>query len=128
MIAGKHCVVFYKNKWLRAEFVEKPMANKVKVCFVDYGTIDIVATSQCRLIKKYFSTIPKRCFSGALEFIKPIENRDVELRLVHRFNELVRDKQLIGFVKKVDHKVKDDWNLKRFCYFICMFLISSNNY
>lgn len=105
MIVGNACVAFYKNKWLRAEFLDKPIDKTIRVCFVDYGTIDVVQISKCRQISEYFSSIPKFCFPGVLDFMKKIENPDKELSLVRRFCEMVRNKPLIGYVNEVDYNV-----------------------
>lgn len=107
MIVGNACIVCHNDKWLRAEFIEKPVNDTIKVCFVDYGTIDVVSTSQCHYISKYFSAIPKCCYPGALESIDPIDNSDIELALVQSFCELIRNKPLAGLVTEVDRKVSD---------------------
>lgn len=106
MVAGNACAVSHENKWLRAELIDKPVNSKIKVCFVDYGTIDVVDITQCRLINKYFSSIPRLCFPGALEFIEPFESVDKELKLVQHFCEMVRNKSLVGLVETVDHTVR----------------------
>lgn len=106
MVAGNACLVSYKNKIVRAEFMEAPINDKVKVCFVDYGTMNFVGIAECYRIKKYFSSIPKRCFPGALDLIEPIESSDKELKIIQRFCKMVRDKPLVGFVTKVDVKVR----------------------
>lgn len=106
MIVGDACVVFYVDKWLRAEFIKQPLNDTVKVCLVDFGTIVIVKVSLCRYILNYFCSMPKRCYVGALEFIDPINNRDMELKLVQNFCTMANDKPLVGMVIKVDLKVR----------------------
>lgn len=105
MIVGGACVVFHKRKWLRAEFIERPVNGEIKVCFVDYGTIDVVATSECLYINHHFSSIPKWCYAGALEFIEPIDDRNIEVKLTHHFCNMVKNKPLVGFMKTVDQEV-----------------------
>lgn len=105
MIEGNACAALYKNKWMRAEFIERPVDDKVKVCFVDFGTIDVINVSQCRYLKHIFSSIPKICYPGALEFIQPIKNQEIEQKLVQSFCKMVQDKPLVGFVINVDYEV-----------------------
>lgn len=118
MVVGNACVVFCTHKWMRAQFVETPLNDKVKVYFVDYGTISVVNVSQCRFISKYFSTIPKLAYCGALEFIDPFENHSIELELVDKFCKLGRCKPLVGFVTKVDYNVR----------FVCLMTFSLFTY
>lgn len=105
MVAQNSCLVTYKQRVLRAEFLDVPVKGKVKVCFVDYGTVDMVDISQCRRMNKYFSLIPKLCFPGALE-LDPIKSGFIkESVLVQRFCKMVRNKPLCGYVTQVDGKV-----------------------
>ncbi|KAG4070966.1 hypothetical protein HA402_001403 [Bradysia odoriphaga] len=106
MVPGNACLVAHKEKVLRAEFLEKPVNGKVIVCFVDYGTVDVVHISQCHRINKYFALIPKLCFPGALELGLMISGRESESALIQRFCKMVVDKPLCGYVTRVDRKNK----------------------
>lgn len=106
MIAGNVCAVSYENNWLRAEFLEAPVNDQIKVCFVDYGTIDEVGIEQCHHMSEDFSSIPRLCYPGSLEFIAPIDNPFTEMELVLNFRKMVRHKPLAGHVTKVDYKVR----------------------
>ncbi|XP_037049369.1 uncharacterized protein LOC119083690 [Bradysia coprophila] len=104
MVPGIACLVAHKEKVLRAEFLEKPVNGKVTVCFVDYGTVDVVHISQCHRINKYFALIPKLCFPGALELGLMPSGRESESALIQRFCKMVEDKPLCGYVTRVDRK------------------------
>lgn len=106
MIVGSACLVSYRDKVLRAEFMEEPENDKVKVCLVDYGTFAVVDVTVCRRIYKYFTTIPKRCYPGALILIQPTGNEEKDRIVVQRFCEIVRGKLLWGYVSELDHAVR----------------------
>lgn len=105
MIPGNACAVSYKNKWFRAEMLEAPANDKIKVCFVDYGTIDDVGIAQCYYLSKDFTSIPKLCYPGTLECIDKTENPFIASKLVRHFSKMVQNKPLAGVVTKVDYKV-----------------------
>lgn len=105
IVVGNCCLVTHEKKVLRAEFVSEPIGDKVKVRFVDYGTVDMVNISDCRRMDRYFAAIPRMCFAGALELAPTKSWVAKESMLVDRFRKMVRNKPLCGYVTQVDRKV-----------------------
>lgn len=101
---GYACAALYENIWHRAEILEKPQRETVKVFFVDYGTIDRVAITDIRYLLDTFSIIPKLCHRGTLDFVKPINHR-WDNNATSFFLSLIQDRKLVTGVSEIDSKV-----------------------
>ena len=104
MRTGYACAAMYQNIWHRGEIQEKPKDEKVKIYFVDYGTIDDIPITDVRYLLANFCHTPKLCHRGTLDFVKPIRyswNNEATFFFIN----LVRNKKLIGGVSEIDGKV-----------------------
>lgn len=102
---GYACAAMYEKIWHRAEIIEEPKRESVKVFFVDYGTIGEVAIKDLRYLLDTFCSIPKLCYRGTLDFVKPINCRwDTEATSF--FISLIEDVKLVAGVSEIDCKVR----------------------
>lgn len=101
---GYACAAKYGQIWHRAEILEQPKGETVKVFFVDYGTIDQVSVNDVRYLIDSFAAIPKLCLRGTLDFIKPRNSRWVA-EDTNFFKSLIEDAKLVTGVSEVDCKV-----------------------
>lgn len=97
------CAVFYPNKWCRAEVITPPDDSyRLKLLFVDYGTIEYVSVETLHYISKDLCKIPRLCHRGALAFINPCVNYEIEQKIVKTFCELVADIPLVAVFSHID--------------------------
>lgn len=104
MRKGYACAAMFQNIWHRGEIQEKPKDEKVKIRFVDYGTIDAIPITDVRYLLNSFCHTPKLCHRGTLDFVKPL-HYSWSNEATFFFINLVRNKKLIGGVSEIDGKV-----------------------
>lgn len=104
MRKGYACAAIYQNIWHRGEIQGTPKDEKVKIFFVDYGTVDEIPITDVRYLWDSFCRTPKLCHRGTLDFVKPIRyswNNETTFFFIN----LVKNKKLIGGVSEIDCKV-----------------------
>lgn len=105
--SGYACAALYDNIWHRGEVQGLPKDGKVKIFFVDYGTVDQVAICDVRYLLDSFCFAPKFCHRGTLDFVQPLSYRwHIDATLF--FIGLVENKKLFAGVSEIDIKVSCD--------------------
>ncbi|XP_037047610.1 uncharacterized protein LOC119082251 [Bradysia coprophila] len=97
---GHVCAAFYANKWSRAEILSHD-DDRLKLLFVDYGTIDYVSIEDTRYLYADVCEIPRLCHRGALAFLEPLRNNQLEQKIIKIFCEMVADRSLIAVFSSV---------------------------
>ncbi|XP_075167228.1 tejas isoform X2 [Haematobia irritans] len=68
---GQVCAALFNDMWHRGEIVGPASSNKVKVSFVDYGTVCDVDITNIKYLCSCFSQLPAQALRGSLSHIKP---------------------------------------------------------
>ncbi|XP_062707520.1 uncharacterized protein LOC115263988 isoform X1 [Aedes albopictus] len=100
---GLYCVAKFSNMWHRAKIVSDLMHNKVKVFYIDYGTVSEVELKEVKFMAKCFSSMPAQAMRASLAYVKPVGHRwtrDASWSLL----SLVYEKILYAYVVDVDRE------------------------
>lgn len=104
MQIGNVCAAYYADKWSRAEILSQD-SDRLKLLFVDYGTIDYVPIEQTRHLYAQLCEPSRLCHRGSLSFLKPLWNAQLEKKIVKIFCEMVAGKSLIAVLTDVDEVI-----------------------
>ncbi|XP_037916613.1 tudor domain-containing protein 5-like isoform X2 [Hermetia illucens] len=102
---GQVCCALFTGMWHRAQILEVPDVNKVKVFFVDYGTVSSVQLSEVKYLLSEFSSLPSQALRGSLAHIRPVQHR-WSRDATFTFLDMVSDLLLYAKATEVDYKEK----------------------
>lgn len=106
---GYACAALYAKMWHRGQIIGDVHDEKVSIFFVDYGTVDRVNIKDVRYLLSSFSTQPKLCHRGTLDFIKPRNtNQRWTVEATSFLISLVENRRLTAGITEIDSKVKFD--------------------
>lgn len=94
---GMRIVIYFLDQWDRAEVMSEvnPSSGKVRLFFIDYGTMESLHFSRCRLLLEEYASIPRKSFRGALYGVKPVgDSRLWNLHVTTKFINSIRNKVL----------------------------------
>lgn len=104
MQVGDACAAFFAGQWLRAELITQPNdSGRLKLLFVDFGTIAYVPIENVRCLTMDLYEIPRLCHRGVLDFIEPLDDHKSEQKIIKAFCEMVRDKSLMAVISHVNN-------------------------
>uniref|UniRef100_A0A1Q3EVP5 Tudor domain-containing protein 5 n=1 Tax=Culex tarsalis TaxID=7177 RepID=A0A1Q3EVP5_CULTA len=98
---GFYCMAKYHGQWHRAKIVSEYEHNKLKVFYIDYGTVALVELRDLKYMAKIFSDVPAQAMRASLAYVKPVNHRwtrDASWSLL----SLVFEKLLYAYVVDVD--------------------------
>lgn len=98
---GFYCMAKYHGQWHRAQIVSEYEHNKLKVFYIDYGTVALVELKDLKYMAKIFSEIPAQAMRASMAYVKPVNHRwtrDASWSLL----SLVYEKLLYAYVVDVD--------------------------
>lgn len=97
------CASFVSDRWLRAEVLSPPDENdRLKLLFVDFGTIDYVPVKNIRYLLSESCEIRRLCHRGILDFVEPVVDYKIELKIIKKFCEMVSNRSLVAVISDVD--------------------------
>lgn len=103
VIIGCYCAAFFLGMWHRAKIVEDLKMNRVKVFFIDYGTVSVLELKDVKFLAKSFKQTPAQCMRASLAYVKPIGHwwtHEASWELL----SLVTEKILHAYVVDVDRR------------------------
>lgn len=98
---GFYCMAKYHGQWHRAQIVSEYEHNKLKVFYIDYGTVAQVELRDLKYMAKIFADVPAQAMRASMAYIKPVNHRwtrDASWALL----SLVYEKLLYAYVVDVD--------------------------
>lgn len=98
---GFYCMAKYHGQWHRAQIVSEYEHNKLKVFYIDYGTVALVELKDLKYMAKIFSDVPAQAMRASMAYVKPVNHRwtrDASWSLL----SLVYEKLLYAYVVDVD--------------------------
>ncbi|KAK5650357.1 hypothetical protein RI129_001386 [Pyrocoelia pectoralis] len=102
---GMYCVASYNSEFHRAVIVNAMIniPNKVKVYYIDYGTVGAVASDSLKFLHKKFCGLPQQAVRARLCGIcPPTEKTQWSMEASSRFLELVHMRTLVAHVYHID--------------------------
>lgn len=100
---------------MRAEIISRPDEDdRLKLFFVDCGTIADVSVEDIRHLDTEYCQIPRLSHRGALESIEPLENYKMERKMINMFCKMVDDSSpmaIVGDIVEVSVSYK-----AKFCF------------
>ncbi|XP_055643324.1 tudor domain-containing protein 5-like [Toxorhynchites rutilus septentrionalis] len=102
-VVGLFCAAKYNGLWHRAKIVEAYLQTKVKVFYIDYGTVSEVELKDIKFLAKCFAQLPAQAMRASLAYVKPAAHRwtrNASLSLL----ALVYEKLLYAYIVDVDRK------------------------
>lgn len=103
VVDGLYCVAKYLGLWHRAKLVSEFTHNKVKVFYIDYGTVAELELKDVKYMAKCFAKMPAQAMRASLAYIKPVNHRwtrDAAWSML----SLVYEKILYAYVVDIDRK------------------------
>ncbi|XP_058445624.1 tudor domain-containing protein 5 [Malaya genurostris] len=103
VVVGFYCVAKFLGLWHRAKIVSEYTHNRVKVFYIDYGTVAELELKDVKFMAKCFSSLPAQAMRASLAYIKPVNHRwtrDAAWSLL----SLVYEKILYAYIIDVDSK------------------------
>ncbi|XP_061402639.1 tudor domain-containing protein 5 [Musca vetustissima] len=100
---GQFCAAAFNEMWHRAEIVAAPVNNKIKVSFIDYGTVCDVDICDIKYLGQCFSQLPAQALRGSLSNIKPRGLHWSHEATIH-FLSLVSEKMLYAKITEIDRE------------------------
>ncbi|XP_019895643.1 tudor domain-containing protein 5 isoform X2 [Musca domestica] len=100
---GQICAAAFNEMWHRGEIVAAPVSDKVKVSFLDYGTVSDVDVCDVKYLCTSFSQLPAQALRGCLSNIKPRGlhwSHDATMY----FLSLVSEKMLYAKITEIDRE------------------------
>lgn len=104
VVVGYYCAAFFLGMWHRAKIVEDLKNNKIKVFFIDYGTVSLMELKDVKFLAKRFGKTPAQVMRASLAYVKPVGHwwtHEASWDLL----SLVSEKILHAYVVDVDRKV-----------------------
>lgn len=104
VVVGMYCVAKFLGLWHRARIVSEYTHNRVKVFYIDYGTVAELELKDIKYMAKCFATLPAQAMRASLAYVKPVNHkwtRDASWSLL----SLVYEKILYAYVVDVDRMV-----------------------
>ncbi|XP_053692009.1 uncharacterized protein LOC128740491 [Sabethes cyaneus] len=101
VVVGMYCVAKFLGLWHRARIVTEYAHNRVKVFYIDYGTVAELELKDIKYMAKCFATLPAQAMRASLAYVKPVNHkwtRDSSWSLL----SLVYEKILYAYVVDVD--------------------------
>lgn len=96
------------GRWDRAIVVSgslKPEMKKVRLFFVDWGTVENVPKSNCRKLDEKYKEIPKLAHRAALHGIQPVGGKKLfDIEVIEKFISKVSNEILT--IEVVKHHMK----------------------
>ncbi|XP_073846467.1 tejas isoform X2 [Musca autumnalis] len=100
---GQVCAAAFNEMWHRAEIVAPPVKNKIKVSFIDYGTVSDVDICDVKYLGTCFSQLPAQALRGCLSNIKPRGLHWSHEATMH-FLSLVSERMLYAKITEIDRE------------------------
>ncbi|XP_026462152.1 bromodomain-containing protein DDB_G0270170-like isoform X2 [Ctenocephalides felis] len=105
-----YCAASYANSWQRAYIVDVEETTKVKLYFIDYGSLIVADTSTIRYLSKDFQSLPKQVIRGRLDFIIPTNNSTHwDLFVCRFFFKLIEERRLLCLTTEIDEENNIIW-------------------
>ncbi|EDS30321.1 conserved hypothetical protein [Culex quinquefasciatus] len=98
---GFYCMAKFHGQWHRARIVSEYEHSKLKVFYIDYGTVALVELRDLKYMAKIFADVPAQAMRASLAYVKPVNHRwtrDASWSLL----SLVYEKLLYAYVVDVD--------------------------
>ncbi|KAF5298299.1 hypothetical protein FQR65_LT09810 [Abscondita terminalis] len=102
---GLYCVAPYNKEYHRALIVNtiNSIKHKVKVYYIDYGTVSAVDRNSLKFLHKNFVDLPQQAIRARLASIyPPTEKTQWTLESSSRLLELVSMKKLVAHIHRID--------------------------
>ncbi|XP_065078743.1 RING finger protein 17 isoform X2 [Ochlerotatus camptorhynchus] len=103
VVVGFYCAALFLGMWHRAKIVEDLRNNKIKVFFIDYGTVSFMELKDVKFLAKCFRRTPAQSMRASLAYVKPVGHwwtHEASWELL----SLVSEKILHAYVVDVDRK------------------------
>ncbi|XP_063366838.1 LOW QUALITY PROTEIN: tudor domain-containing protein 5-like [Cydia amplana] len=102
---GQYCSSVFEGDWHRSLIVQIVDSDTVKVRHVDYGTVDAVAATSLRPLRRCWAALPAAAVRARLAGLRPAaaSRRWPRAAAAHCL-DLVRERRLVGNVVAVDHE------------------------
>lgn len=72
---GLYCVAKFSGMWHRGKIVSDLAHNRVKVFYIDYGTVSESELKDVKFMAKCFSSMPAQAMRASLAYVKPVGHR-----------------------------------------------------
>ncbi|XP_058820205.1 tudor domain-containing protein 5-like isoform X2 [Topomyia yanbarensis] len=103
VVVGFYCVAKFLGLWHRAKIISEYVHNRVKVFYIDYGTVAELELKDVKFMAKCFAKLPAQAMRASLAYIKPVNHRwtrDAAWSLL----SLVYEKILYAYVINIDRQ------------------------
>lgn len=100
---GSYCAALFLGMWHRAKIVEDLKNNKIKVFFIDYGTVSLVELKDVKFLAKSFRHPPSQSMRASLAYVKPVGHWWTH-QAAWDLLSLVTERILHAYVVDVDRK------------------------
>ncbi|XP_055595223.1 tudor domain-containing protein 5-like isoform X2 [Uranotaenia lowii] len=100
VMVGLYCIARYMGVWHRARVVSNLMNGKVKVFYIDYGTVADLELRDTKFMAKCFAELPAQAMRASMAYVSPLNkkwSREAALTLL----SFVYDKILYAYVVDV---------------------------
>ncbi|XP_062545325.1 uncharacterized protein LOC134211930 isoform X1 [Armigeres subalbatus] len=72
---GLYCVAKFAGMWHRGKIVSDLAHNKVRVFYIDYGTVSEQELKDIKFMAKCFASMPAQSMRASLAYVKPVGHR-----------------------------------------------------